>query len=191
MGGGRAETFPSSALEHEHERRAAYTFCDPSTVGAGKKETSASLGEAKGARQKRFKYAWRRRARNPLKTYGTELSSIRAGGGGKDHRNGSDNYLRGRRAAIFSLNKHQAFPLEGARNSVPVARGRRPEESCIARAPACPSARHIAVCVHAATSSKSCISGCVLLPHTCYGLSALNLSPEAPLHNAERISQRG
>ena len=101
-------------------------------------------------------------------------------------------YLRGRRSAIFSLNKHQAFPLEGARNlsSVPAARGRRPEESCIARA-LLSSVRHIAVCVHAATSSKSCISGCVLLPHTCYGLSALNLSPEAPLHIAERISQRG
>ena len=75
---------------------------------------------------------------------GTESCSSRAGGGGEDHRNGSDNYLRGRRAAIFSLNKHQAFPLEGARDSapsVPVARGRRPEESCIARAPVCPSVR--------------------------------------------------
>ena len=127
---------------------------------------------------------------------GTESCSSRAGGGGEDHRNGSDNYLRGRRAAIFSLNKHQAFPLEGARDSAPspcVARGRRPEESCIARAPVCPSVRpaYRGVCVHAATSSKSCISGCVLLPHTCYGLSALNLSPEAPLHIEERISQRG
>ena len=81
---------------------------------------------------------------------GTESCSSRAGGGGEDHRNGSDNYLRGRRAAIFSLNKHQAFPLEGARDSapsVPVREGgRRPEESCIARAPVCPSVRHIAEC---------------------------------------------
>ena len=127
---------------------------------------------------------------------GTESCSSRAGGGGEDHRNGSDNYLRGRRAAIFSLNKHQAFPLEGARDSapsVPVARGREATRGKLHSARSCLSVRpaYRGVCVHAATSSKSCISGCVLLPHTCYGLSALNLSPEAPLHIAERISQRG
>ena len=75
---------------------------------------------------------------------GTESCSSRAGGGGEDHRNGSDNYLRGRRAAIFSLNKHQAFPLEGARDSapsVPVARGREATRGKLHSARSCLSVR--------------------------------------------------
>ena len=63
----------------------------------------------------------------------------------------------------------------------PRARGREATRGKLHSARSCLSVRpaYRGVCVHAATSSKSCISGCVLLPHTCYGLSALNLSPEA------------
>ena len=76
---------------------------------------------------------------------GTELCSSQAVRGGKDHRKGSDNYLQGgRRAAIFSLNKHQAFPLEGARDSapsVPVARGREATRGKLHSARSCLSVR--------------------------------------------------
>ena len=159
---------------------------------SGRAKRRRQRRRGKRSEQKRFKYAWPAKAGKKSRQDGTELCSSRVGGGGKDHRNGSDNYVLAREKVRNFLVK-QTSGVSARRSTEPQLRprgARRPEESCIARA-LLSSVRHIAVCVHAATSSKSCISGCVLLPHTCYGLSALNLSPEAPLHIAERISQRG